>query len=441
MRRSQERVQVFRGEITAFLALLFVLTLSLVGALVESASIQISKNRKRSDAILALESVVAEYDREMLERYDLFVRTECEEEVINYRLHYYGATNMTHTIEKRELLTDDSGRPFYEQVVRYIKNWIGIDNVETESEYDFSSESLMKEDEELVTEELQKLLEEEGEEISAEGNPIFTVQNLKNTSLLTLVAPEPENLSDRNLSIEKLPSHRMLQTGDYWEKTQDGIADKGCFVAYINEHFTNMTNGNDKNTILYEQEYLLGGFGSDKENLEEVCRRILNVRMAANYVYLLTDAAKQAEAETMALALCTAMASPGITVLVKQAILLAFAYGEAIVDVRVLLKGEKVPSVKTAETWQLQLSNLVALGTEDEVTSELRSSNGLGYEDYLKGLLLLESRENLSMRCLDLIESNLQIKSDECVTKMEIVSEVKLRRGVEDSFSTMYEYQ
>ena len=55
MKKSQKRELVFKGEITAFLALLFVLIISLVGALIESASIQMTKNQKRANVVLALE--------------------------------------------------------------------------------------------------------------------------------------------------------------------------------------------------------------------------------------------------------------------------------------------------------------------------------------------------------------------------------------------------
>lgn len=51
--------QVQKGEITAFLSLVFLLILSFLGAMVESASIQVLKNYKRADTILAVESVFA----------------------------------------------------------------------------------------------------------------------------------------------------------------------------------------------------------------------------------------------------------------------------------------------------------------------------------------------------------------------------------------------
>ena len=61
-----------KGEITAFLSLVFLLILSFLGAMVESASIQVLKNYKRADTILAVESVFAEYQKQLLEEYDLF---------------------------------------------------------------------------------------------------------------------------------------------------------------------------------------------------------------------------------------------------------------------------------------------------------------------------------------------------------------------------------
>ncbi|MBR5315351.1 MAG: hypothetical protein IKU44_01060, partial [Firmicutes bacterium] len=92
-------------------------------------------------------------------------------------------------------------------------------------------------------------------------------------------------------------------------------------------------------------------------------------------------------------------------------------------------------------SWQLQLTNLAQLGTDAEVVREVDAPGGLGYRSYLAGLLMMENQENLSMRSLDLIESNLHIQTDECMTKVEIQSKVALRRGVKDSFTTLFEYQ
>lgn len=440
MKKSQKKVPAFKGEITAFLALLFVLMISLVGALIESASIQMTKNIKRADTVLALESAFAEYDKEMLEEYDIFVRKGCSIEVLRQRMDYYGATNMTHHIIREERLTDNHGSTFYEQAVRYAKDWLGMEASPEEAEFALYSDSYLEE-EELVHMDLEELLAQEEASLPDEGNPLSTVSHLKNTNLITLVSANPEEISNQSITTETLPSNRELQVGNWGSRQTGGAADKFFLVAYITEHFRCLTDAEDSRALCYEQEYLLGGYPSDRENLEKVCEQILSVRMAANYAYLLTDTAKQAEAEALSLTLCSMLTVPGITEVVKHALLLAWAYGESIVDVRVLLKGNKVPAIKTSGTWQLQLANLIKLGTDEEVVSEIDAPGGLDYQGYVRGLLLMKDKERLSMRSLDLIESNLQIKTDECMTKVEIESKAVLRRGVKDTFSTTYEYK
>lgn len=441
MTKSQVKGLAFKGEITAFMALIFILVLSVVGALIESASIQITKNRKRADTILALESTFAEYHPEMLDQYELFVRFGCTENLLNERLSYYGAANMNHEIEKFEILTDYNGTPFYQQAVRYMKDWLGMENMTSESALEFKDDTFLKEEEISNSQELESILEEEEAELPEENNPIKSVENLKKSNLLSLLVSNPEELSTRSIPLETLPSERELQKGNWAESKVGGTSDKLFFIAYINEHFSDVTTQKKERTLLYEQEYLLGGKSSDQENLEAVCKKIMNIRTALNYTYLLTDSTKKAEADAMAAVLCALIVQPELIEVVKQAILLAWAYGESIVDTRALLKGKKVPLVKTGESWQLQLSNLVKLGTEEEIANEKDIDGGLGYQDYLKGLFMLEDKGTLSMRCLDLIESNLHIKTDQCMTKVEIKSEVNLRRGIQDTFTTRYGYQ
>lgn len=424
------------------MALLFILMVSVVGALIESASIQITKNRKRADTVMALESTFAEYHPELLEQYEIFARFGCTDDVLNNRLAYYGAKNMEHTIEQMQLLTDYNGTPFYHQAVRYMKDWLGMEDMSGSSEYDFSiDENLDVHEKELSNSmELESLLEEENAQLPTDDNPIESIKNLKKSTLLSILMPNQEELSDRSITPETLPSGRELQKGNLAEEQSNDAADKLFFVAYILEHFSDVTDEKKEKALLYEQEYLLGGYASDQENLEAVCKKIMNIRMISNYTYLLTDSAKQAEAQAMALTLCSIISLPGITEVVKQALLFAWSYGESIVDARALLKGKKVPLVKTSDSWQLQLSNLTTLGTENEVVSEKDTESGLSYQDYLKGLFLLEDRGTLSMRCLDLVESNLHIKTDQCMTKVEIKSDVHLRRGIQDSFTTTYGY-
>lgn len=85
-----------KGEVTAFLSLIFLLLLTVTASVVESASIQVMKNRRRGDMDRALESVFAEYQREMLEEFDVFSLEgtygtgEFNEENVIKRLEFYG---------------------------------------------------------------------------------------------------------------------------------------------------------------------------------------------------------------------------------------------------------------------------------------------------------------------------------------------------------------
>ena len=440
MKKSQKREPEFKGAITAFLAMIFVLMLSLVGALLESVSIQMTKNRNRADTTLALESTFAEYDRQMLEEYDLFVRKECGESVLQKRLEYYGADSMSHTLIRRELLTDQGGAAFREQAIRYVKNIYGLQELSLDTEYDFYSETYLEE-EELVYMDLEELLAQEENTLPEENNPLVSVQRLKNTELLTLLVDNPEELSNRSIELSKLPSKRDIKKGNWDKQVLEEATDKVFLVAYLTEHFTKLGDEKQSKGLVYEQEYLLGGCSSDRENLEKACKWILSIRMVANYAYLLTDSTKKAEAQALSMTLCSLLTVPGITEVVKHAILLGWAYGESIVDVRTLLKGKKVASVKSADTWQLQLANLVKLGTDKETVNEINVPGGLDYQSYLTGLLAMQQKEVLSMRSLDLIESNLQIKTDECMTKIEIKSKATLRRVVKDSFAMSFQYQ
>lgn len=442
MKKSQKKGLQFSGEITAFLSLIFILMISVVGALVQSASIQMAKSINRADMQMALESVFAEYHREMLDNYDLFVHMGSERSTIESRLKYYGISNANQSITKLELLSDRQGEPFWEQAVRYMKNWLGMEEVDTGNGADFSADSSVEELEEQTEDSLLSALEQEEEGLLEEDNPLPSIENIKKAGILSVLLTKEEELSNRSLDIDKLPSHRTLEKGNISEsKNFGGMAEKILFVSYLTEHFSDVTEDNTAKSLSYEIEYLLSGMASDRENLEEVCNQILKIRMAINYAYLLTDEGKKTEAGALALGLCTLLTNPGIAEIVKQSILLAWAYGESIVDVRVLLKGEKVPMMKNKENWQLQLSNLAKLGRADEVVEEGSFETGLSYQDYLKGLLMLEKNENLCMRGLDLIEANLQITVDQCMTKVEIESTYTLQRGIKDRFLTTFGYQ
>lgn len=435
MRKLQMKRREFKGEITVFLSLVFVLLLSFIGGMLQSASIHITKSEKRADTKLALESVFAEYNSDMQKEYGIFAKLDGDETKLSRRLGFYGANNMEHHIQKIQFLTDGNGAAFYEQAIRSL----GGEVTEAKELSAFSWE----EQEQSVNHQLEDMLSETGQSLPEENNPIESVKRLKESGLLSIVLSEPETVSNRYVALEELPSHRKLSEGIGYatESSKSGAGQKAIFATYLTMHFPNYAENKKENSLFYEAEYLLEGYESDRENLEAVFQKISTIRTGINYAYLLTDQTKQAEAEGVAVTLCSLLLIPEASELMKQAILFAWAYGEGIQDLRALAEGKKVPIVKTRETWQLSLENLMKLGTEEEVKSSIEDAEGIGYKDYIYTFLLAENTERLCMRGLDLMELKLGIRVDGCVTAIQIQSTCEMQLKIRDTFLTEYQYQ
>lgn len=452
--------KMVNGEITAFLSLVFLLLLSLTGALLESASIQVMKNEKRADAGRATESVFAEYQRELLEEYDIFAvessyetGSVSETNILN-RLSFFGAENMDIDIEGIRYLTDRNGMDFYRQAVMYMKEKTGMAAVEELTgelpvwqEQEEKEEEFGKENKE-TSEHLERILQEEEQSLPQEGNPLVTVSNIRSGSLLNMVLPKDMVLSQRAVVPTELVSHRERREGyGSLKESEPGIEGTVFFNLYLLEKFRNAIDEEHPGGLQYELEYLLEGKESDSENLEAVVKTICGFRFAANYSYLLTDAAKQTEAETLAATMCTLLLMPEIVPIVKQALLLAWAYGEGILDVGTLLAGKRVPLLKNSETWQLSLEGLLSLKEGEAVQEGMDVEEGYTYARYLQILLLLKQKETLTMRALDLVELNMrtasgktEFRADACFTGAEFSIVCPMRRGIQYKFNTIFQY-
>lgn len=459
----REKMPVRRGEITAYLSLTFILLVAFVGAMLESASLQNAKNYRRADMNRAMECVFAEYQKELLEEYEIFA-LEGSYETGNYseqnmfdRLSYYGAGNMEQDILRIQFLTDHHCQTFYEQVAFYMEHKYGLEGVQdllgktdTWKQQEEDAKKYAKEEGKLQ-EELSGLLVENNGELPEEGNPIDHVNSLKNRSLLELVMPKEMFLSAKKISLSDMVSHRTLNQGygDFSDVAEEaGARSKLLFGEYVMEYFTTATDEKKSGALDYQVEYILEGRASDKENLEAVAKKLLMFRFVSNYLYIQSDSERKAEAEALALTLCALLAVPAIAEATAQVILLAWAYGESVIDLRALLKGNKVPLVKSKESWQLQLSSLLTLGTEEDHCDGRDTEGGLKYEEYLRMLLFLESQEHSGERTLDLVEQNIQtekgqtyFRADQCVSRVEIASICSFRRGITYRFSTYFGYQ
>lgn len=410
----------------------------------------------------AVECMFAEYQKELLEEYGIFgldagyETGNFGEENLTDRFAFYSGGSGIHRIRKLRLLTDEGGMEFYRQAVQYMESAYGLDLVQEWlgttslwSRQNSGTDRALEEEQEWQ-QELQGLLEANEAQLPQEENPIGHVSQMKQSPVLSLVVPEDRPVSEKEIQAENLPSGRNCRQGyGTFEETEGrGKLKDLLFGAYLLEHFHAFTDEEKTGPLDYELEYILEGRGSDRENLEAVVFKLMLLRFVPNYAYIQTDAGMKAEAQAMALTLCSLLAVPAITEAAAQVILLAWAYGETVMDLRSLLDGFRVPLVKSRSSWQLTLPALLKLGTAEDSGEGRDAPEGFYYRDYLRMQLFLESQERSAVRALDLVEETLRsskglsfFRADLCVVRMEFQSEFQFRRGITYTFSTEFGYQ
>ena len=195
-------------------------------------------------------------------------------------------------------------------------------------------------------------------------------------------------------------------------------------------------------------EYILAGKSSDKENLETVLFRIFLIRMSLNYICLMGDSSRKAEAQILAVVLSVLLLMPEAAEPLKHLILLAWAAGESVVDIRTLLEGNRVPLVKNSENWKLPLSSLFLLGTGNDTVQGSDTEGGISYEDYLRAFLFLGNTGNITMRTLDRVEENLAsvyemdyFRADSCISRIEVSTEAVIAGGISYTFPVSFGYE
>lgn len=410
----------------------------------------------------AVECVFAEYQKELLEHYDVFAieagyesGTYSEQNLLD-RLSYYGA-DMGNDIKRIRLFTDQNGELFMDQAGKYMKHKYGISwadkylgSTSIWKNQERQADEITRE-EKVQTDHLEELLSGQEMELPGEENPLEHVAGLKQAPILNLVLPKETQVSEKQIVSEDMPENRENQTGHgTFEdvESEGGTLDSVLLGGYIQEHFADFLDEPKGGSLDYEVEYILAGRQSDRENLEAVANKLVLLRFVPNYLYLQTNSTRQAEARAAAGTLCTLLAVPAVTEAAAQGILLAWAYGESVMDVRTLLNGKKTAVVKDDASWQLSLSGLMKLGTEEDTGAGADVEGGMDYKDYVRMLLFLEDKGKLTVRTMGVIEKDMQtiysqpsFRIDYCVGRMEVDTVCKLRRGISYRFQTYYGYQ
>lgn len=492
-----------KGSITVFLALILSLILSLVCTSIQSVQAAAARTQVLNSLDIGLYSLFGQYDRMLLEDYDLFFIDGAQGgSSLNLGKIYDNMESYIKPVLKQNsqkltlkqggftgyrLATDQNGEVFYRQAVTCMKQTLGSQGIQkllgklsqkeqstkqaeesgkqseqgnTLQSYDTEMDTASK-NSEVAKEEQQK--EQEGAETSSgekedgfsDGeqkpqvvNPIPILKRIRQMSLLDLVVPAGKGISDQECEKGQLLSERQTQEGmtmPGMPETDNSRTSQLLFQQYLSDRMGSYQNPASEG-LKYQMEYILAGKNSDRKNLEKVVGRLLLIREGINSASLVADSVKMAQVHTLALAIAAGFLIPPAAVIIEAALVLCWSFAESVVDLRELLHGGKVPLVKNASNWQLSLENLPYL-LEKMDTERKNAENGMSYEDYLQVLLLSQSKKEKLERGMDMIEVHIRSHSgrknfrlDNCLEAVEASVDVEANRIKTFTVTRQYSY-
>lgn len=287
---------------------------------------------------------------------------------------------------------------------------------------------------------------------SGKENPLNSISELFMEGIISLVI-DPGQISEEKLTCYSLPSEtaqllednkdfaarlkEFFQTAAKGFHTQElfqdfaeeadilellgngtnQIASHLLYQEYLKEHFEAYSSEEDSSShkpcaLLYEQEYLLSGHTTDKENLSDAISRILFLRTILDFTSILGDSTKRNEAQAVAAAIVGFTGLAALVSVTQVLILLAWAFGEALLDVSALLMGKEVPLLK--KKLVLEFPELFTLNRQFLQTkaASLKTSKELTftYQDYLRMFLLIKSKKELAYRSMDLMQEDIKLR-------------------------------
>ncbi len=245
------------------------------------------------------------------------------------------------------------------------------------------------------------------------------------------------DISDKTIDKSKLSSDTYKDTEYKWKNygRDKELLRKILVGQYIFDKFNDYISGEKNDQLNYGIEYILFGNGCDRDNLKECINKIILLREGFNFLFLLKDSTKRNEAYELALTIVGYTGMPAIVRLTQFLIMAAWSYAESVVDAKNLLDGEKVSLIKKADEWNLSLSNIKSLKSDN---NKNKVESGLTYEDYLRYLLISQDKYTQVIRMIDLMELNIQDKYNvnfemkQCIVQATVYTEYKVKRLFSD---------
>ncbi len=426
-----------RGYVTVFLTLILSVLLMLVVAVYSLVDLSCAKGRSAAALRSAMSGVRADYDRYLFEQYHVLF--------LNKNQKGEGQAGIEENVQKR--LEDNLGDEYtVEDVVLNGTTGILDDDcaefrrqVKDASAYlaadkgvDVLKEKVNGEDEALSKEDMDGLNMERDKKTKkkkGDQDPRKYTKAVNRVGVAYWILPENVTFSDYTIDAKKLPSEgksgktafsvnasfnsmiRFKQEASQSGGWLESATQEGAGLIYAANCFNCLTDTVQEGTQMkMEIEYLIAGKSTDSENYKSVIDQITAIRTICNFAYILRDASKMARLS--ALAWSVTWYFPPAQPAIKYLLAAAWSYTEAVADVYRLVRGKKIPYLKSAETWVTDLDGLAHMDElmGDGDSEESGDESGLDYEEYL--MILLAPRMNTAYyRMLDLMQINANLKA------------------------------
>lgn len=480
--RKPVRLQT-KGYLTVYLSLSITIILSLVLALYEGARIGAVKMKTECVADISMNSVLAEYSRQLYEQYGLLMVDTSygtgSHSIVNTEEHLrnYVQKNLELSLQGRALgrntmlgmyckdakitgssfATDNDGAVLNRQILAYMgADVMGSlvtdveENVRSLKESGFDTtdvDELARENQEQIDAvELPTIINEEGEEEQISlGNPADTVNSQRGIGALSLTIPDKSRISDASVNLSEYVSHREKNKGTGLDDGLDmSLSKRALIEQYYYEKCGYFGAEMDKSLLKYQMEYLAYGESSDYANLEQVAKTLLFWRQASNMLYLFNCRPKVDAADLMASLLTAVMMVPELKELVKYSILFAWTFAESVSDLRILFSGGRVPLMKSDDTWRLGLEAMFSFRDSDGGDC----GEGLYYRDYLRMIVFMTDFDKKTQRLMDIMEmdirktaGNADFRIDHCLDCFRAEIEIGTSYGYGATIERVYGYE
>ncbi|MDE5802972.1 MAG: hypothetical protein K2I22_08675 [Lachnospiraceae bacterium] len=431
------------GYLTVFLSLILSIMLSLCLMLVLGARENSRRMEIECVTDIGMDSILAEYHRELLRQYDLFfIDTsygtanasyyQTASHLQDYIAYNLGGEEIFLQALYRNLLklevegiditavsaaSDDGGAVLRRQAVDVMYQRVGISYlkqienwVNTTREYGLDTRDVLQEREKSVKqlEEWDAFLENGGDESETAKDLGNKVVSIWEAGVLSFVVKELDKLSTCKINEQQYLSSRQLLQGTGMNPAvtfEDGFWEQLIFHEYILAYTGRYNQEKEDSLLKYQTEYILSGKSSDLENLKSVVYKLLGIRAAANLIHLLSSEEKCMIVKSAAAIIAALLTIPEAEPVFVTVLILTWAMAESLYDVSMLLKGGRVPLLKSEADWHYGLEAIFDFGGS---TEEEKETSGLSYNDYLRILLCLQDKQTTTYRLMDIMEMDIR---------------------------------